>query len=112
MSDHVGLLEELREMVSNDRHRRYATGYLSTDAHDDLLKRTDAAIALMRAPVGAEPVEYQFRYVGGEWQRCGKTYYETLLKHPYDRATLDRMEVRALHDHAAMQQTTAEGDAK
>lgn len=45
-----------------------------------------------------EPVEYQYRYVGCEWQRCGKTYYETLLKHPYDRATLDRMEVRALHD--------------
>jgi hypothetical protein len=48
MTDHLAVLEKARKVVSSERHRRYATGWMDTDELDALLSEMDAAIALMR----------------------------------------------------------------
>lgn len=39
------LLAEAMKIVKSDRHRRFATGYMDVDRHDDLIRRYNAAIA-------------------------------------------------------------------
>lgn len=48
MNGHLAVLEKARKVVSSERHRRYATGWMDTDELDALLSEMDAAIALMR----------------------------------------------------------------